>query len=242
MKSSMNTRIEINRHLKELALKVVMVTLLLTCGSIEASGIDAEAYAKSVSMRFFKGLAVRAELDAEGGLGALVIDWNGKDIDVAKSELAGLEDIDFQTMKVEIDAGPAGDKGLSMVVVSFLYGEELEWEIPGLSDHGKLLVQPCVRYLFSGGHYVTRDRAVPSQNGFQWSIFGKLLGNKEEDERIEKAFVCPLRRGEGKVLIDSKPNETHKPEQGAAGQPATRPESKPESNQKHQPKAEGRSR
>jgi hypothetical protein len=225
-----------------LALKVVLVTLPMTCGSLNASGIDTEAYAKSVSMNFFGGLGVRANIDAEGGLGALVIDWGGKDIDVAKSELAGLEDIDLQTMKVAIDAGPKGDKVLSMVVVSFLYGEKREWEVPGWGDHGKLLVQPCVRYLFAGGHYVTRDRAVPSQNGFQWSTFGKLLGKKEEDEGVERAFVCPLRRGEGEVRMYSKPNELQKPEQDGADQPATSPESKADVKEEPQPESKPASR
>ncbi|MDB2673813.1 hypothetical protein N9Y81_02540 [Akkermansiaceae bacterium] len=194
-----------------------MVTLLVTAGTIEASGIDADAYAKSVSMSFFVGLGVRASVDTEGGLGALVIDWGGKDINVAKSELTGLGGIDLQTMKVERDAGPGGDRGLSMVVVSFLYGEERVWEMPGLGDHGKLLVRPCVRYLFSDGHYVTRDRAAPSQHGFQWATFGKLLGKEEFDEGIERSFVCPLRRGVGEVLVRSKPNETKQPESGSQG-------------------------
>jgi hypothetical protein len=41
---------------------------------------------------------------------------------------------------------------------------------------------------------------------------------------------------------DATKDEKRKGEQGAAGQPATRPESKPEDNQKPQPKSEGCSR
>ena len=171
-----------------------MVALIMSAGSVEASGIDADAYAKSVSMSFSVGLAVQAKVDAEGRLGALVIDWGGKDIEVAKSDLAGLDNIDLQTMKVERDAGPRGDRGLSMVVVSFLYGEEREWEGPGLGDQGKVWVRPCVRYLFAGGRYVTRDRVVPSQKAFEWATFGKLLGEKEANDGVEICYHCPMRR------------------------------------------------
>ena len=201
--------IAMKQTMKRRLLEVVVVALLLSDGSVKASGIDSDAHAKSVSMSFFVGLTVRAEVDAEGRLGALVIGWSGKEIELAKSELVGLDDIDLQTMKVERDAGRDGDGRLSMVAVSFLYGEERKWEVPGLGDQGKIWARPCVTYLIADGRYVARNRVVPAQNPFEWATFVKLLGDQEANDGVERCF-CPTRRSDN-LRMSSMPDQRQKP-------------------------------
>jgi len=195
--------------MKRRVLEVVMVALLLSDGSVEASGIDSDAHAKSVSMSFFVGLTVRAEVDAQGSLGALVIGWSGKEIELAKGELVDLDEIDLQTMKVERDAGRTGDGGLSMVAVSFLYGGDRKWDVAGLGDQGKVWVHSCVTYLFADGRYVARNRVVPAQNPFEWATFVKLPGAQEANDGVEKCF-CPTRRSDN-VRMFSIPDLRQEP-------------------------------
>lgn len=65
---------------------------------------------------------------------------------------------------------------------------------------------------------------------------------KNDDFDLSASSVVAKFQGFSRTLVAPQPDEKNQAEQGGAGQPATRPESKPESNQKPQPESGGRSR
>lgn len=157
-----------------------------------ASGIDSDANAKSTTISFREGFSVRAEVDHEGGLGLLRIDvTDGKPIQVAKEELAGLEDVDLQTLKVRLASATKDDATKRLFDVSLEYGDEVLWR-NGVEDVGKLYVRSCVRFVFLGDRLVARYRAVPAKKEAEWMTFVKVAGKADSNDEIMKGRGCPF--------------------------------------------------
>lgn len=157
-----------------------------------ASGLDRDAHAKSAFVKFSEGISVRAELDSDGDLSTLRIDLvDGTSIEMAKEDLAGLKNVDLQTLKVRVESATIGDVKKLIFAVTFEYGLYASW-YGGLDGVGKLYVRPCVRFVFVGNKLLARYRAVPLEKEAEWMTFAKLTGKPEGNEGVDKRRSCPF--------------------------------------------------
>jgi hypothetical protein len=173
-----------------LKLLIPLVVVLLGCEG-RGDGFR-DVYVKSVSMNFVLGGKVTAEISKDGGLGSLVIERKNEKITVPDEFLSGLNGVDLQTLRVQVEGVVEDDAKVVATSILLDYGDSLVWLDGKESDKIILHVNGRIKFLISGGRVVARYRAQPEEANVGWEVFIKVRGEPEIADYTTKGPGCPL--------------------------------------------------
>ena len=108
-------------------------------------GIDGEAKAAKVSLKFLEKMTVDASLGKGGVLDLLTLTVDGTKMQVPKEELSGLSWVNLQTIKVGYTRRTDILLPPLTVVIAINFGDERSWVLPGI---GEIVVSPQVCFWF----------------------------------------------------------------------------------------------